>query len=158
MKKLWLAPLIVAAGVGILVLILSNSETPSTNKDEQADTFPNINEGEYVTTADGLKYRDVKVGDGPEAKTRDHVLVHYTGWLTNGRKFDSSHDRKQPYPLTIGGRVIRGWNEGIPGMKAGGRRILVIPPELAYGEDGQSPDIPPNARLVFAIELLEIKG
>ena len=156
MKKLWLAPLIVAAAVGIIVLV--SSESPGTNKGDQADTFPNIDEGEYITTASGLKYRDVKVGDGPEAKTGDHVVVHYTGWLTSGKKFDSSRDRKEPYPLTIGGRVIKGWNEGIPGMKPGGQRILVIPPELAYGEDGYPPDIPPNARLIFAIELLEIKG
>jgi FKBP-type peptidyl-prolyl cis-trans isomerase len=154
MKKFLLLPLILAVGFGILVLL---SEPSGTTQDEQSDAFPNTAEGEYVTTDSGLKYRDVKEGDGKEAKTGDAVVVHYTGWLKDGKKFDSSRDRKKRFSFTIGRGVIKGWSEGVAGMKVGGKRILVIPPDLGYGIDGSPPDIPPNAELVFAIELLEVK-
>jgi len=85
------------------------------------------------------------------------VLVNYTGWLTNGKKFDSSYDRGEPFPFQIGGRVIRGWNEGLQGMRVGGKRQLRIPSDLAYGPRGQPPMIPPNATLIFDVELLDLR-
>jgi len=112
-----------------------------------------------VTTRTGLKYQDLVVGKGKSPKPGQRVTVHYTGWLTDGRKFDSSRDRAQPFPFTIGRReVIPGWDEGVMGMKEGGKRRLTIPPYLAYGKGG-TPDgtIPPNATLVFEIELLRVQ-
>lgn len=100
---------------------------------------------------------DIKIGTGAEAKSGDTVVVHYIGTLQNGTEFDNSNKRGEPFSFTIGeGRVIKGWEEGLVGMKVGGQRILVIPPALAYGENGIGP-IPPNSTLVFAIELLEVK-
>jgi FKBP-type peptidyl-prolyl cis-trans isomerase FkpA len=111
-----------------------------------------------VTTASGLKYQDIVVGTGQEAKAGDQVSVHYTGWLTDGTKFDSSVDRNQPFDFTLGqGSVIPGWDEGVAGMKVGGKRRLTIPPELAYGAQGAGGVIPPNATLIFDVELLAIK-
>lgn len=110
-----------------------------------------------VKTKSGLRYVDLKKGDGAEAKTGKNVVVHYTGWLRTGKKFDSSRDSGEPFPFLLGGRVIKGWNEGVPGMKVGGKRKLFIPPDLGYGEDGFPPDIPPSAELIFEVELLEVK-
>ena len=109
-----------------------------------------------TTTPSGLQYRDDVVGDGQEAKAGDTVSVHYTGTLQDGRKFDSSRDRGQPFQFPLGGgRVIQGWDEGVAGMKVGGRRTLVIPPELGYGARAIGP-IPPNSTLVFDVELLGV--
>ena len=100
---------------------------------------------------------DVKVGKGPAAKAGDTVRVHYTGTLLDGKKFDSSRDRNEPFELKLGaGMVIKGWDEGIPGMKAGGRRKLTIPSDMAYGKSGHPPVIPPDSPLVFDVELIEI--
>jgi peptidylprolyl isomerase len=108
-------------------------------------------------TPSGLAYRDVKAGSGATAAAGKKVSVHYTGWLPDGTKFDSSRDRNQPFDFTLGaGQVIKGWDEGVAGMKIGGRRMLVIPPDLAYGPSGSDP-IPPNATLVFDVELLGVK-
>ena len=105
----------------------------------------------------GLKYQDLVVGDGVEAQTGQNVQVHYTGWLTSGEKFDSSVDRGQPFNFVLGaGMVIRGWDEGVSGMRIGGKRKLVIPPDLAYGERGAGGMIGPNETLVFEVELLSI--
>jgi FKBP-type peptidyl-prolyl cis-trans isomerase len=104
-----------------------------------------------------LLKEDVKVGKGPAAKAGDTVRVHYTGTLLNGTKFDSSLDRNEPFELKLGaGMVIKGWDEGIPGMKVGGKRKLTIPSDMAYGKNGHPPVIPPDSPLVFDVELMEI--
>ena len=114
--------------------------------------------GTEVTTASGLKYTDVKVGSGTEATAGKTVDVHYTGWLLDGKKFDSSKDRGQPFNFPLGGgAVIKGWDEGVAGMKVGGTRILMIPPELGYGARGAGGVIPPNATLKFEVELLGVR-
>jgi FKBP-type peptidyl-prolyl cis-trans isomerase FkpA len=110
-----------------------------------------------VTTPSGLVYDDVKEGTGDTAQAGQMVSVHYTGWLTDGTKFDSSKDRNDPFQFPLGaGHVIRGWDEGVQGMKVGGTRKLTIPPELGYGARGAGGVIPPNATLVFEVELLKI--
>lgn len=119
-------------------------------------------EPETTLTASGLKYTDVKVGSGAEAKPGKTVSVHYTGWLYNngqkGKKFDSSRDRGEPFDFPLGGgQVIQGWDEGVAGMKVGGKRTLVIPPALGYGERGAGGAIPPGATLLFDVELLGVK-
>lgn len=107
-------------------------------------------------TSSGLQYRDDAVGEGQEAKAGDTVSVHYTGTLENGSKFDSSRDRGQPLRFPLGaGRVIQGWDEGVAGMKVGGKRTLVIPPELGYASRAIGP-IPPNSTLIFDVELMGI--
>jgi FKBP-type peptidyl-prolyl cis-trans isomerase FkpA len=111
-----------------------------------------------ITTVSGLIYEDTLIGDGAEARSGDHVVVHYTGWLTNGSKFDSSKDRDDPFQFPLGMRhVIAGWDEGVQGMKIGGTRKLTIPPQLGYGARGAGGVIPPNATLVFEVELLDVQ-
>ncbi|MFH1831000.1 MAG: FKBP-type peptidyl-prolyl cis-trans isomerase [Pseudomonadota bacterium] len=115
-----------------------------------------------VKTKSGLAYQDVKVGTGAMAVAGKKVSVDYTGWLDEGdrkgKKFDSSHDRAQAFVFTLGaGQVIKGWDEGVAGMKVGGKRILMIPPHLGYGARGAGSAIPPNADLIFEVELLEVK-
>lgn len=120
-------------------------------------TGPTKVTGEGVKSVSGLQYWDIKPGTGQEAKKGDHVKVHYTGWLTSGKKFDSSVGGK-PFEFRIGhGDVIKGWEEGVSGMKVGGKRQLKIPPDLAYGKDGYPGAIPPNATLVFDIQLVGIQ-
>ncbi len=104
-----------------------------------------------------LIIEDLTVGEGAEATAGRRVTVHYTGWLTNGTKFDSSKDRNDPFDFPLGrGHVIRGWDEGVAGMKVGGQRKLTIPPEMGYGARGAGGVIPPNATLVFEVELLAV--
>jgi FKBP-type peptidyl-prolyl cis-trans isomerase FkpA len=111
-----------------------------------------------ITTASGLQYEDLADGTGNPAKAGDSVQVHYTGWLTSGTKFDSSLDRRSPFSFKLGGgQVIKGWDEGVAGMKVGGKRKLHIPANLGYGARGAGGVIPPNAELVFEVELLAIK-
>src|SRR5437870_1336694 len=111
-----------------------------------------------ITTPSGLQYEDQTVGGGAEAKAGKTVEVHYTGTLKDGTKFDSSHDRGRPFAFQLGaGRVIKGWDEGVAGMKEGGKRKLVIPSGLAYGKQGAGGVIPPDAGLTFVVELLKVK-
>ncbi len=111
-----------------------------------------------VTTPSGLQYEDQQEGTGAAAKKGDTVDVHYTGWLTNGTKFDSSLDRGRPFSFRLGaGQVIPGWDEGVASMKPGGKRKLTIPAKLGYGSRGAGGVIPPNADLVFEVELLKVK-
>ena len=110
------------------------------------------------TTASGLRYIDFGGGDGDAAKAGDHVSVHYTGTLEDGRKFDSSRDHNQPFTFHLGqGQVIKGWDEGVAGMQVGDKRRLIIPSDLGYGSRGAGGVIPPNATLIFEVELLGIK-
>ncbi len=125
--------------------------------------LPTITQGATMseaitTTASGLKYEDIKQGSGDVAAPGKTVSVHYTGWLTNGTKFDSSKDRGQPFEFPLGaGRVIKGWDEGVQGMKVGGVRKLTIPSSLGYGSRGAGGVIPPDATLVFEVELLKVR-
>lgn len=115
--------------------------------------------GDGIRTESGLQYWDIVAGTGAVAKEGDRVRVHYTGWLTTGKKFDSSVDAGRPFTFALGnGEVIQGWDEGVAGMKVGGKRQLRIPPQLGYGEGG-SPDgtIPPNSPLIFEVQLLSVQ-
>lgn len=115
--------------------------------------------GSMTETESGLRYVILEEGSGEVAEAGDPVLVHYTGWLSSGEKFDSSRDRGEPFQFLLGaGRVIPGWDEGVAGMAVGERRKLVIPPELGYGAAGAGAVIPPNATLVFDVELIEVRN
>jgi FKBP-type peptidyl-prolyl cis-trans isomerase FkpA len=110
------------------------------------------------TTPSGLQYDDLTVGEGAAARSGQYVTVHYTGWLADGKKFDSSLDRGDPFAFNLGkGQVIAGWDEGVQGMKVGGKRKLTIPPDLGYGQFGAGGVIPPNATLLFEVELLGVE-
>lgn len=117
---------------------------------------------DFISTPSGLRYQDTAVGSGSSPSRGQTCVMHYTGWLwvreAKGAKFDSSHDRKKPFEFPIGqGRVIKGWDEGVATMRVGGKRTLLIPPELGYGASGAGGVIPPNATLIFEVELLGTK-
>jgi len=138
-----------AVAVVLFVILRSSGESP---------IGPIAGPDGIVTTASGLQYIDEVEGTGDSPKPGQLVTVHYTGTLENGTKFDSSVDKGTPYPFKIGtGRVIRGWDEGIMTMKVGGKRRLIVPPNLGYGTNGNPPSIPPNAKLIFEVELLGIQ-
>ena len=133
-------------------------ETISEAMTEEAPAPAEYDEGDIVETETGLKYLDLVVGEGESPAVGQTVTVHYTGWLKDGTKFDSSLDRGQPFSFPLGqGRVIKGWDEGVATMKPGGKRKLIIPHELAYGPNGRPPVIPPAAELTFDVELLSFK-
>jgi FKBP-type peptidyl-prolyl cis-trans isomerase len=155
MSKLLLQGLLVVA-VCLMqaAFVQSSAQDKDKDKDKPAE--------KEIKLPSGLKYVELKEGDGAEAKKGNEVVVHYTGWLYNdgkiGKKFDSSVDRKEPFEFKLGAEmVIKGWDEGVAGMKVGGKRKLIIPPELAYGKRGAGKDIPPDATLLFEVELLKIK-
>jgi FKBP-type peptidyl-prolyl cis-trans isomerase len=139
------------AALALAFLAVSTPAGRSDAADNQVTEMP-----------DGLKYTDTKIGDGATARAGNKVSVHYTGWLSDngakGKKFDSSFDRGQPLPFTLGAhQVIAGWEEGVSGMKVGGKRTLTIPPELGYGARGFGAVIPPNATLIFDVELVQVQ-
>jgi len=133
---------------------IADDETPAAAAQAPA--------GELVTTPSGLQYQDISIGTGMVARVGAQAIVHYTGWLRNrdgslGKKFDSSRDRDEPFQFIVGlGQVIPGWDEGVQGMKVGGVRKLIVPASLGYGARGAGSDIPPNAKLIFEIELLGV--
>jgi len=139
------------AALALAFLAVSTPAGRSDAADNQVTEMP-----------DGLKYTDTKIGDGATARAGNKVSVHYTGWLSDngakGKKFDSSFDRGQPLPFMLGAhQVIAGWEEGVSGMKVGGKRTLTIPPELGYGARGFGAVIPPNATLIFDVELVQVQ-
>jgi len=139
------------AALALAILAVSTPVGRSDAADNQVTEMP-----------DGLKYTDTKIGDGATAKAGNKVTVNYTGWLNEngakGKKFDSSLDRNQPFQFTLGAhQVIAGWDEGVAGMKVGGKRTLIIPPELGYGARGAGGVIPPNATLIFDVDLLQVQ-
>jgi peptidylprolyl isomerase len=164
-------PLIALVLLGVTMLAAfpgcqsQEEEAPAATEDETAAEPPTaggpteIAEADIITTPSGLKYVDLVEGTGASPEVGETAVVHYTGWLTDGKKFDSSVDRGQPFTFPVGQqRVIKGWDEGVATMKVGGKRQLRVPPELGYGERGAGGGlIPPNAELIFDVELLDIK-
>ena len=148
MKSLWL----IASAIIALALLVQPGA--AFQKEKVIEKVVQTQGGKAI-----LQYVEIVEGKGKEAKSGDNVEVHYTGWLTDGKKFDSSVDRGETFKIPVGaGKVIKGWDEGIPGMKEGGKRKLIIPPELAYGAKGVGNGlIPGNATLVFEIELIKVK-
>lgn len=165
--------IIVAGALGIYFIL--NQQTPAVeikknpeeepmkfiqdqNQDKNQNTNNHPQSVSPTPSVKELKIEDEKLGEGVEVKSGDTIVIHYTGTLENGQKFDSSLDRGQPFETQIGvGQVIKGWDQGLIGMKVGGKRKLTIPSDLAYGEQGIPGAIPPNAILIFELELLEIK-
>jgi peptidylprolyl isomerase len=141
----------------VAVVLTAMCSVSAMAAQEQASTKGNTAPAKTVVTASGLKYTDVKVGSGASPAKGKQVKVHYTGTLENGKKFDSSVDRNEPFSFVIGvGQVIPGWDEGVMSMKVGGKRKLVIPSKLGYGAAGAGGVIPPNATLLFDVELLDV--
>ena len=184
MQRIFISLKIIATGALVLLLSqckepeVTNTETTQSDPDTAIITDPTpestrpatessdntkFNTSDYITTESGLLYKDIAVGEGEFPNTGDDVTVHYTGTLFDqetdigaGQKFDSSRDRGDPFVFPIGiGRVIKGWDEGVSTMKPGGKRILIVPPDLGYGAQGAGGVIPPNATLVFDVERLQ---
>jgi peptidylprolyl isomerase len=157
--KMRVSALLAGAALVAAPLVAQEGAKPAASAASPAESKK---ESKMTTTPSGLMYEDLNVGTGASPQVGQTCVMHYTGWLwengVKGKKFDSSVDRGKPFPFPIGaGRVIRGWDEGVATMKVGGRRILIIPPDLAYGAPGRPPVIPPNATLCFEVELLEVK-
>lgn len=154
-KAFWGILIVLVLGL-IYVLFFSGNKNDNTKVEINSEN-KNMDTNQ-ATDSGKLIIEDIKVGEGREAKSGDTVIMHYSGTLTDGTKFDSSYDRNEPFTTQIGvGQVIKGWDEGVPGMKIGGKRKLTIPSELGYGASGAGGVIPPNATLVFEVELLDIK-
>jgi FKBP-type peptidyl-prolyl cis-trans isomerase len=152
MSRYWILIVIAVVVAGAVGVFLRSRSTSS-------GSGPAAVTGAGTTTASGLQYWDITTGTGTEAAPGKEVRVHYTGWLTDGQKFDSSVDRGEPFSFQLGaGQVIPGWDQGVAGMKVGGKRQLKIPPTLGYGERGAGGVIPPNATLIFDVQLLGIGG
>jgi FKBP-type peptidyl-prolyl cis-trans isomerase len=151
-KKIFILFIVIIVLSGLYKLLSNKPQT--VQKDNlQLQITPTIK-----TNMEQLKIEDIKIGEGQEVKSGDIVVMHYNGTLENGQKFDSSYDRNQPFETEIGvGRVIKGWDQGVPGMKIGGKRKLTIPSDLAYGDNGIPGAIPPKATLIFEVELINIK-
>lgn len=163
-KYLIFLGLIVVAGLIVRERISNqNQSLPTQQATSQTPSITPVPTGiitpvSSFTTQSGLKIEDLLIGNGKEVKTGDTVTINYLGTLEDGTKFDSSYDRNEPFDTQIGvGRVIKGWDEGVIGMKVGGKRKLTIPPDLGYGAQGAGNVIPPNATLIFTLELLEVK-
>jgi FKBP-type peptidyl-prolyl cis-trans isomerase FkpA len=160
-RNLWLiigAIILIGAGAALFFAFGNRptADQPSADPTPENPALPVVGVGTF-STASGLQYQDLKLGSGPAAAAGDTVSVHYTGWLVDGTQFDSSVGG-EPFEFTLGrGSVIEGWDQGVEGMQGGGVRKLFIPAELGYGESGVGEIIPPNATLVFEVELLEIK-
>jgi peptidylprolyl isomerase len=157
MKKMSL--LLAAALTAVLVAAPASADEKKSVTPSEPEKK---SESKMIKTPSGLQYEDTKVGTGASPQKGQTCVMHYTGWLwengAKGKKFDSSLDRGTPFSFPIGeGRVIKGWDEGVATMKVGGKRTLLIPPELGYGSRGAGGAIPPNATLIFEVELLEIK-
>jgi FKBP-type peptidyl-prolyl cis-trans isomerase len=143
--------------VALLSILLSACGGGDAGRGSGDNDFA-LDSAALTKTPSGLQYQDVVTGTGPAARPGQVAVVHYTGWLTDGTKFDSSRDHGEPFSFPIGeGQVIAGWDQGVAGMKVGGRRKLLIPPDLGYGEMGSPPVIPPSATLVFDVELLKLQ-
>ncbi len=154
----------VVVGVVLLSLIWAYTRLPNDKeplKDVKASPSASVaiaTDSAQASSSAGLKIEDIKVGDGAQAKSGDTVVVQYVGKLADGGVFDDSYKHRAPFQTVLGkGQVIKGWDQGIPGMKVGGKRKLTIPPELGYGDRGSPPTIPPNATLTFDVELLQVK-
>ncbi len=143
----------------VLTVVSVVAQTAARKSSAASTNAPTKVTGDGVKTSSGLIYWDIRVGNGEVAKEGNRVRVHYTGWLTNGKKFDSSVDAGKPFDFTIGnGEVIKGWEEGVAGMRVGGKRQLRIPPGLGYGAEGTpGGPIPPNATLIFDVQLLGVQ-
>jgi peptidylprolyl isomerase len=142
----------------LITLALSATCRASDHPAKPTEAAMQKTDAKPTTTASGLQYIDFKVGDGASPKQGQTAIVHYTGWLDDGTKFDSSRDHGKPFGFKVGmGQVIKAWDEGVASMKIGGTRRLIVPPELGYGARGAGKVIPPNARLTFDVELLEIR-
>jgi FKBP-type peptidyl-prolyl cis-trans isomerase len=140
--KVLVIVLIVAVAAAAIAYVVANRRSQAGNE---------------ITTASGMKYVDLKAGDGATPRMGQGVRVHYTGWLANGTEFDSSYKKNQPAEFSLGPGLIPGWNEALQSMKVGGKRRIILPPALAYGATGRPPTIPPNATLTFEIELLGVR-